>query len=157
MNEVIMFVKPAADEFCIVLTFLKEGQIYIHQAYMYDNIQECIDGVKRILKTADKDYPIESVKFDSTLYRQEGSLLRRRIDDTTVFLYANKQTFEYRVINQSDYIKSFIFRKTKTVEYSQFMTMYEMYLPTDKYNIAVDILCDISRYYRARNREELSF
>lgn len=151
MQEIIMFIKLTEDESCIVLSFFKDKEVYIHQAYTMDRSSECIDKAKELLFSEEKDYPISLIVFDGSLFIQEGLSFRKEVE-TEVRIYSNKKKFEYRVINQIDYIKDFIFRKTQTLEYAQFMTLYKSFSQSDKYNTAVDILCDISRYYRARNQ-----
>lgn len=147
MIEVFMFVKPTDEECCIVLTFLKDGKVYIHKAYLIDNITECVYRLKDILSNPEESYPINRILFDAGLFTQEALSLRNDID-TELLLYSNKKKFEYRVVNQADYIKDFVFRKTQSAEYTQFMTLFGSFSKADKYNIAIDVLCDISRYYR---------
>lgn len=147
MHNVNLFIKLTEEESAIVLVFVKEKKVYIHQAFLFDNLSDCISKAKELLNDKDENYPIETVLFDASIYQQEGYSFRESTDIRTL-LFSNRKKFEYRVANQVDYIKDFVFRKTQTENYARFMTLFESFSKTDKYNVAVDILCDISKYCR---------
>ncbi|WP_221232990.1 hypothetical protein [Dysgonomonas hofstadii] len=104
------------------------------------------------MKNKEENYPVVSVRFDASIYIQEAFTLRSDLN-VDVFLYLEKKKFEHRLATQENSIKSFVFRKTKTEEYVQFMTMFESFNKMDKYNIVVDVLCDIGKYYRIVKRD----
>lgn len=148
IKNVIMFVKPALDEYCIVLSFNKDAKIYIHNAYTMDTISECIDKVKELIRTNGKSYLIDRIIFDAGIYRQEGFSLRRSTD-IEVIIYTNKGLLDKRLADHLDWITKYVvFRETDDIGYTRFINMYDFYTSGDKYNSVVDILCDISRYYR---------
>jgi hypothetical protein len=85
------------------------------------------------------------------------------LPDTYVTLYKPGQNLIDRITAHLGFVKSknFIFRKTKPEEYQKFVSLMEQFnatltyeyrneacLPKEAYNIAMDILSDVAKYYR---------
>ena len=148
MKDVVMFVKPVIEGYCLVTSFVSKGKVYIHEAFIEKSINELIDRSKNIISLDSQTYIISKVVFDASVFVQEGFYLRAEMNKD-ILIYTNKKKFEYRVSSQIDWVKdNFIFRKTPNESYAAFMNVFESYSNTDKYNLAMDILVDISHYYR---------
>jgi hypothetical protein len=156
--EKIVFVKPHEDGFCFVSTFENGGKIYIEHAEI------TVDSVEGAYSVTDwcRQNKIEHVRYDCSLFVQEGKAIREALPDTEVFLYKPKKNLADRIISQSGFIKSnFVFKKTMTEAYQGFVSIREQFnsvltyehrnearLPKEAYNIAMDMLSDIAKYYR---------
>lgn len=145
--ETVLFIKPI-KEFAIVIAFEKDSKVYIHDASIFSDIESCICYAKNILQNQYPNYPLVKVVFDASIYAQEAFSLRE-LNICNVILHSPKKKPEHRIMNNANSIKSFVFRKTQTDNYSRFMNIYESFNPSD-YNIALDILSDVSRFYQSR-------
>lgn len=144
--ETVLFIKPL-QEYSIVIAFMKSDKIYIHDAYVLSDILSCLDEVKRLIDAKDANYPIVRVVFDASIYTQEAFTLRKTID-CDVILHHPQKKFEIRAVNNLNRIKEFVYRKTRTETYKRFMNIFEAYSTNDKYNITIDVLSDVSKYYQ---------
>lgn len=145
--ETVLFIKPI-KEFAIVIAFEKDSKVYIHDASIFSDIESCICYAKNILQNQDPNYPLVKVVFDASIYAQEAFSLRD-LNLCNITLHSPKKKPEHRIMNNANSIKSFIFRKTQTDNYSRFMNIYESFNQSD-YNIALDILSDVSAFYQSK-------
>lgn len=142
----ILFVKPYNNECAIVKAFTKNHKVYIDDAIMV-----CSDLMTlTIVSMLGKDDSIDMIQYDASVYVQDGFDLRG-ITSRQVLMYRNKKNFESRVLSEMESVKSFVFRNTQSSEYSFFVDRFSLY-QQEKYNICVDILCDVSKYYRIQKR-----
>ena len=145
--ETVLFIKPI-KEFAIVVAFEKDSKVYVHDASIFSDIESCIGYAKNILQNQDTNYPLVKVVFDASIYDQEALSLRE-LNICNVVLHSPKKKAEHRIMNNTNSIKSFIFRKTQTDNYSRFMNIYESFNQSD-YNIALDVLSDVSAFYQSQ-------
>lgn len=143
----IVFVKPYNNECAIVRTFVKDDKVYIDEARLVS-----LETLKSsVVSFVGEDSTIDRVHYDGSLYIQDGFDLRL-LTSAEIVMYKNKKNFDDRVLSEMGLVKLFIFRNTQSPEYSFFMDRFSSYQAQDKYNICVDILCDISKYYRIQKR-----
>jgi hypothetical protein len=158
-TEKIVFVKPHPDGFCFVSTCEDNGEICINHAY----IESPENKSERIIEFC-RQNKIRHLRYDSSVFMQEGKAIREALPDMDVFLYKPRQNLIDRIIAQSDFIDSnFIFEEesNRTEEYNRFMSILDGYnsglayeyrraaqLPKEAYNIAMDILSDVAKHYR---------
>ncbi|SHF49609.1 hypothetical protein [Dysgonomonas macrotermitis] len=143
--DTIMFIK-ALNDFSIVTAFKKENKIYINEAYIFSDVSLCINEVYNIISKCDIDYPICRIVYDASIYIEEGFNIR----DTTnknVILYTPKRKFEIRAINTTNCMGNFVFRKSHTEAYGSFIAKLESFNLEDEYNITIDILADVNKYF----------
>lgn len=147
MKSTTIFVKVALEGICIITSFNENRKVYIHDAIILKTLNTMFSYLKDRIDVEDTEYAIVKVVYDATIFIQEGFKLRSSIIKD-VILYSNKKKFEQRVTTQLENIKSdFIFRKTQNEGYSEFMNVFESYSNSDRYNLSIDILADVSRYY----------
>lgn len=143
----ILFIKTHEGECAFVKAFDKNGIIYIDKAFIIAS--NCIfSAFKTILSEAEK---IDVIQYDASVFVNDGFDLRRETD-IPLLMYRNKHRFKDRMITEVVNIKDFIFRSTQSSDYSIFIDRFSSYQLQDEYNICVDILCDISKYYRIQKR-----
>lgn len=147
---VILFVKPTETECAIILAFKRDEKVYIHDAFIFTGTHEYEKHILDCIKNESDEYPISKVVFDASVFSSEGRYLRSSLD-LDVSIYVNKKKFEYRALNQLVDIKKMIFRKTQTENYARFMNVLGSYI--NEYNIAIDILADVIRYFNYRVNE----
>jgi hypothetical protein len=158
-TEKTVFVKPYEDGSCFVSAYAKNGEIFI------DHAEITVDSVEGTYSVIDycRQNGIEHVRYDSSVFIHEGKAIREALPDTDVYLYHPKQNLTERIIANLGFIKSksFIFRKTAPKAYQEFIAIKqqfdssvtstyrnEAHLPKEAYNIAMDILSDVAKYYR---------
>jgi hypothetical protein len=159
--EKIVFVKPHPDGFCFVCTYEENEEVCIGHA----EIESPESRTERIIEFCEQN-GIKHVRYDFSIFMQEGRDIRERLNacDTDVFLYKPRQNLIDRITTHYDFIKSNIVFDDEPVHpeaYSRFMSVVseyngtlayeyrnEAHLPKEAYNIAMDILSDVARYYR---------
>jgi hypothetical protein len=160
--ERIVFVKPHEDGFCFVSTYEENGICIDHAEITCDSQ----DGTNRVIDYC-RQNEIEHVRYDFSLFIQEGKAIREALPETEVYLYRPKQTLVDRIIAHLGFIRSnFVFDEepASPEAYQKFVSVREQFnsvltyehrnearLPKEAYNIAMDILTDVAKYYR-RNR-----
>jgi hypothetical protein len=157
--EKIVFVKPHEDGFCFVSAYAENGEIFIDHAEI---TVDSVEGTDNVIDYCRKNR-IEQVRYDSSLFGCEGKAIRESLPETDVRLYHPRQSLTDRIIANLGFIKSksFVFRKTASKAYQDFISVKqqfdssvtstyrnEAHLPKEAYNIAMDILADVARYYR---------
>ena len=158
-TEKIVFVKPHEDGFCFVSTYGKDGKIYVDHAEI---TVDPVDGTHRVIDYC-RNNGIEHVRYDFSVFIQEGKAVREALPEAEVYLYRPKQNPVDRIIAHLGFIKSknVVFRKTQPEAYRGFISVKEQFnsvltyehrnearLPKEAYNIAMDILTDVAGYYR---------
>ena len=149
MNKII-FVKPLPDNFAAVIVFHGNDGIYLDEAMFAGSAKELNQRVAEMAK----NIPCY-IRYDVSVFMQEGKDLRSLIPDTSVFCYKPKQPLDIRISAQSEWLKEnlVIDLLYENENYIRFVELFKGYRTGDKScnTIAVDVLSDVARYYRRLN------
>jgi hypothetical protein len=172
--EMIVFVKPHPDGFCFVSTREENGRICVNHAEIctksaWEKLMEVFrekgteEWKDRIIEVCKRN-GIEHVRYDSSVFVQDGRDIRERLPEADVFMYKPRGNPVNRMIICSGFIESeivYLNESKRTEEYSRFMSVLDEYngqleyeyrkdahIPKEDYNIAMDILSDVAMYYR---------
>lgn len=142
----LIFVKPTVQDFCGIIVFEKEGNIYLHDAFSSDSIS----GLNSII-VSKCNGQIEQIRYDITVYIQDAKDLRKLLPDIDIFCYKPKQKLEERVSSSSEWLKNHLIIRLNATnpDYLKFVELMKSYKLGDKERtIALNVLSDVARYYR---------
>ncbi|MCL1942616.1 MAG: hypothetical protein FWF54_03580 [Candidatus Azobacteroides sp.] len=146
MAQKIIFAKPLPENFVFIIVFEREGEIYLDDAFFADNAKE----LNR--KIAENISGIENVRYDVSVFMQEGKDLRTLIPDVHVFCYTPKKKLNERIASQTEWLKEHLIIDNEYghPDYIRFVGSVKEYGREDKTcnTIAVDILSDVAKYFR---------
>jgi hypothetical protein len=173
-GEMIVFVKPHPDGFCFVSTYEESGRVCVNHAEIctkstWEKLMEVFrekgteEWKDRIIEICKRN-GIEHVRYDSSVFVQDGRDIRERLPEADVFLYRPRHNLIDRIAGYFNFIKLeivYLNESDRTEEYNRFMSVLDGYndvlsyeyrkdahIPKEDYNIAMDILSDVAMYYR---------
>jgi len=146
MNKII-FVKPLPENFVSIVVFQGIDGIYLDEVLFADNAKELN---LKVAETA-KNIPC-CVRYDVSVFMQEGRDLRELIPDIGVFCYKQKTPLPDRISAQTEWLKENLVIDSlyNNEDYIKFVELLKEYSPIDKScnSIAADVLSDVAKYYR---------
>ncbi|MDR1562266.1 MAG: hypothetical protein LBS54_04155 [Dysgonamonadaceae bacterium] len=147
-QEKIIFAKPSSAGFCFIVTFEQGGKMYLDDVFFADGAEE----LNKLI--AENAANVEQIRYDCSIFMQDGKNLRALLPDVDIRLYAPKKKLIERVTAQSEWLNENLITDPdyEQVEYVRFIGMTENYMIGDKQNptISVDVLSDAANYYRRR-------
>lgn len=143
--EKIIFAKPNIESFCFIVVFFEDGNLYLDEAFFAESAKELNQKISENISE------IENVRYDVSIFMQDGKNLRELIPNTPVLCYKPKQKLKERIAAQNEWLKENIIidEDYNNSEYIRFIELFKGYRMDDTCNsIAVDILSDASKYFR---------
>lgn len=140
-SEKIIFAKPTVGGFCFVVVYYDEG-ICLSKAIFAQSAKELNNEIAKNLSG------IKRIRYDVSVFMQEGKDLRGLLPDVSVSCYKPKQSLEVRTAAQLEWLYEnlIVDSEYKDEDYQKFV---EMLGYNDNQNtIAIDILSDVAKYYR---------
>ena len=149
MAQKVIFAKPLPENFVFISVFQEGEEVYLDDAFFAESAKELNS---KIAEYVSKD--IETIRYDVSVFMQEGKDLRGFVPDTHVFCYKPKQPLELRIEAQSEWIKDHLIIDDgyENEDYKKFVELLTEYSSNDrtKNTIALDVLSDVAKHYRRR-------
>jgi hypothetical protein len=146
MNKII-FVKPTQKNFVSETVFEVENKIYLDEAIFADSAKELNQKVSEM---AVKN-PCH-IRYDVSVFMQEGKDLRAQIPDTNVFCYKPKSPLLDRITAQIEWLNENLVIDSlyENKDYILFVELFKEYRIGDETcnPVAADVLSDVAKYYR---------
>ena len=146
MNKII-FVKPLPENFVSIVVFQGVDGIYLDEVLFAGSAKELNFKVAEMAK----NNPCY-IRYDVSVFMQEGRDLRGLIPDVGVFCYKPKTPLIDRISAQAEWLKENLVIDSlyDNEDYLKFIELFKEYRLNDKScnTIAVDVLSDAAKYYR---------
>jgi hypothetical protein len=144
-QEKLIFAKPSVQGFCSIVVFEKDGRMYLDDAFFAGSAKELNSLI------AENSSGVETIRYDCSVFMQDGKDLRSLVPDKSVFLFIPKGKLEERVLAQQEWLNKnlVIDPEYEASDYVRFMEMTEDYTISDKRDtLAADVLADAAKYFR---------
>ena len=136
------------ENFVAIVVFQGTDGIYLDEVLFADSAKELNFKVSE----AAKNIPCY-IRYDVSVFMQEGRDLRELIPDMGVFCYKSKTPLLDRISAQAEWLKENLVIDSlyENEDYLKFVELFKEYKLNDNScnSIAVDVLSDVAKYYRA--------